>query len=1178
MADLRETLRSHGRAVIEGMPKAGLAYLLASRRIDAPLVVIAEDGERADALARDLAGYGLADVVVFPGEHHTPYEEVAPDSLDVAARLSLRHRVLAGDRPRVIVLPPEALLSRWMPAVDFTRATDLYVVGQEVDREGVAAQLVRCGYQRVNLVEDEGTFAIRGGIIDIYPPGIRLPVRIDLFGDEIASIKSFEPDTQRTSDARESIAVHPIREVVFDDESVRQAVTSLRAYGDAVEIPTRKVSHLAQEIEARHYFFGIEALWPAFYDATESVLTSVLSAESVVVAESADRLAEVLEKYEQRAAAELLRAQDQQRVALALGLHLTPAAEVRQALAGLRRVETVVLADDRALVVADAPLRDWADLAREMDTRRKDAGKGEILDPLIAELKERFSRGHDVLIACASRGHAERLRELLLGRKIDLPIVERMPSLELAKRDDGKRAQIRRALVLAPLSGGVFDLERGVAILTDVEILGTPAPRRGRRKRQKPATEGLSTLRDLRDGELVIHVDHGIGRYLGLSRLILNGVDGDYVHLEYQGGDKLYLPIYRLTLLQRYKGPTEGVRLDKLGGTRWERAKQRVKDAVLAMAHELLATQARRKSQPGFALPEPDEHFHAFAATFPYEETPDQEKAIADVLGDLTQGSPMDRLVCGDVGFGKTEVAVRAAYLTVLAKKQVAVLVPTTVLAEQHGETFKERLAAQGVTVEVLSRFRSPKEVNEILARLRQGAVDVLVGTHRLLSADVGFKDLGLLVVDEEHRFGVKHKERIKQFKAEVHVLTLTATPIPRTMHMAMVGMRDLSIIQTPPPDRTAIKTEVTRFDEDLIAEAIRKELTRGGQVFVVHNRVGSIASMADLVRRLVPEARVGVGHGQMTPETLEKVMVDFIHREINVLVCTVIIESGIDIPSANTLIINRADAFGLAQLHQLRGRIGRGRERAYAYLLLPRSEKITKDAAERLAVLKRFSDLGSGFSLASFDLDLRGAGDLLGADQSGHIAAVGFELYTELLAEAVERIKGEKAQAHVEPDIKLPVPAVLPESYVPEPMQRLAYYQRFTQATSDEAVFDVAGEIADLYGEAPDEVRNLAEVMVIRRRLIAVGAVQLSADIVDGEVRAGVAFLQEAPLDREELARRMVAEPKRYRLLPSGRLAITVPLPSAEPTPRTLLRLVRQELGMLPIQKRGGSVVAARA
>ncbi len=1170
MADFRDILRQQGRVLIEGLIEPGLAYLLASRRLEAPLLLVAKDVERAEVLARELVTYGLDDVVLFPGEPHAPYEEVSPEPLDVAARLALRHRLIEGERPRVVVAPPEALLLRWMPKAELTRATELYVVGEEVDRDAIAQTLVRCGYQRVNLCEDEGTFAIRGGIVDVYPPGERLPVRLDLLGDEIASIKSFAPDTQRTSDPRESLAVHPIREVIFDETTVERAVAALRAYGERVDIPTRKLSQLEAEIEARHYFFGIEALWPAFYDERPRVVDDLVAQGTVVVIEAADHLPETLARYLERAEAERQRAHERHQVALPLEQHLAAAAEVLERLAAQPRVELVTLADDRSASAIQVPLRDFSELGRELELRRKDASRGEILDPLVAELKERFARGHDVLLATSSRGNAERLRELLLGRKLDLPIVERLPSLDPGARD--KKGVGRRAIVIAPLAAGLFDPERGLALFTEAELLGSPPPRRGRRKK-RPEVGGLDTLRDLRPGDFVIHVDHGVGKYLGLSRLVLSGVDGDYVHLEYQGGDKLYLPIYRLSLLQHYKGPAGSAKLDKLGGTRWEKQKQRVKDAVLALAHELLATQARRKSAPGFALPPPDEHFRAFEATFPYEETPDQQKAIDDVLADLGKPTPMDRLVVGDVGFGKTEVAVRAAYLAVLGKKQAAVLVPTTVLAEQHGMTFKERLAPQGVVVEVVSRFRSAKDLADIARRLKEGSIDVVVGTHRLLSTDLAFRELGLLVVDEEHRFGVKHKERIKQLRATVHVLTLTATPIPRTMHMAMVGLRDLSIIQTPPPDRTAIKTEVTRFDEELIAEAIRRELTRGGQVFVVHNRIRSISAMAELIGRLVPEARVGIGHGQMQPEVLEKIMVDFIHRELNVLVSTAIIESGIDIPSANTMIVNRADSFGLAQLHQLRGRIGRGRERAYAYLLLPRSDRITKDAAERLAMLKRFSDLGSGFSLASFDLDQRGAGDLLGSDQSGHIAAVGFELYTELLAEAVERARGEGAARHVEPEIKLPIAAVLPEAYVPEPMQRLAYYQRMTQATSDEAVFDVAGEIADLYGEAPPEVKNLTEVMVIRRRLIALGALQLSADVVDGELRVGVGFLAEAPLDREALARLLLGEPKRYRLLPSGRLAITAPAPATEDgDARQLLRRIREELGALPVQRRQAS------
>jgi transcription-repair coupling factor (superfamily II helicase) len=759
------------------------------------------------------------------------------------------------------------------------------------------------------------------------------------------------------------------------------------------------------------------------------------------------------------------------------------------------------------------------------------------------------------LLTAGSRGHAQRLRELLLARKIDLPLFDAMPP---APTLGEPRRMPRKGVVVAGLSGGFVDESNKVAILTDVEIFGSKRQRPAKKKK-RPASEGLSTLSALREEDLVIHVDHGIGKYLGLRRLVVGGVDGDYVHLEYADGDKLYLPIYRLSLLQLYSGPKD-VRLDKLGGTRWEKTKQRVRDAVLAIAHELLALQAKRAALPGFKMPEPDEHFRAFEATFPYEETPDQDRAIKDVLRDLQQEKPMDRLVCGDVGFGKTEVAIRAAYLAVLAGKQVAVLVPTTVLAEQHGLTFKERLAGQPVTVDVLSRFRSAAESKELLARTADGKVDILIGTHRLLTGDVHFKELGLLVVDEEQRFGVKHKERLKQLRSQVHVLTMTATPIPRTLHMAVLGLRDLSIIQTAPADRLSIRTEIARFDEELVTEAIRRELRRGGQVFYVHNRIESIGGIAEMVRGLVPEARIAVAHGQMSGERLEQIMVDFVHRKTDILVCTAIIESGIDIPSANTMIVDRADTFGLAQLYQLRGRIGRGRDRGYAFLLLPREDQITKDATERLAVLKRFSELGSGFQIASHDLDLRGAGDLLGADQSGSIAAVGFELYSELLGEAVEKARGQRERHDFEPDIKVPVAAVLPESYVPQPMQRLAYYQRLAGARSDETVLDIMAEIEDVYGEAPDEVRNLSEVMMMRRRLKELGATQLTASLDPETIKIGLTFLPDAPIDRTQLAGLLQREPARYRLTPSGKLAVIAPtLPDTSPL--EFLRRIRLEL-----------------
>ncbi|MEZ0314019.1 MAG: transcription-repair coupling factor, partial [Myxococcota bacterium] len=926
-------LLAGARIALEDLPPAGLAYELARDPPSTPLLIVCADDDRAERVTLDLRAFGVKSVAQFPGEPHTPFEDISPDPAATFLRMAVRHRLLSGDRPQVIVASAAAVQGRWMPEEAFASASQTVRVDEMLDRDALARRFVACGYQRVNMVEDEGTFAVRGGIVDIFPPGETRPVRLDFLGDEITSIKTFDPESQRTFDSLARLTVHPIRDVVYDDATVEHATARLRALGDQHQLPTRRVRATIDDVNQRTYFYGIESIWPAFYPSSERCYDA-LKAGAVVVLDGPDGIEETLGARSEHAIRDRDRAIERHRFALGLEDHLVAADVLAAELHADARVVALRLVLDKTFERHEAGLSSWDALAREIGARREDANRGEILDPLVAELNQLANDRYSVFVVAQSRGHAERLRELLRARKVDLPLLESLPPA----KDIGGRAKTRVAVCVAPLGTGLRDAARKVAILADTELLGAE-PTRLRKKRRK-APQGLTTLRDLTDGDLVVHVDHGIGKYLGLSRLILNGVDGDYVQLEYEGGDKLYVPTYRLSVLQRFRGE-KGSKLDKLGGSRWAKAKQRVREAVLAMAHDLLALQAKRASEPGLKLPTPDDHYRAFEATFPYEETADQQKAIDDVLADLTRGRPMDRLICGDVGYGKTEVALRGTALAVFSGYQVAVLVPTTVLAEQHGERFKERFAGQPVTVEVLSRFRGPRETKDLLDKVREGRVDIVIGTHRLLSDDVQFKKLGLLVVDEEQRFGVKHKERIKQLRSQVHVLTLSATPIPRTMHMAMVGLRDLSLIATPPAARVAIRTEVARFDEELIAEAIRREITRGGQTFIVHNRVQSIGKMADIVRTLVPEARVVVAHGQMPADELEKIMVDFVHRESNVLVCTAIIESGIDIPSANTMIVNRADTFGLAQLYQLRGRIGRSRERAFAYLLLPPGDNL---------------------------------------------------------------------------------------------------------------------------------------------------------------------------------------------------------------------------------------------
>ena len=1166
--------------IVEGLAPTALHYLLARTYADRRLLVVVPDDEAAGRAASELQSLGRADVQVLQGEAHTPFEVTGGNAREALARLALRRRLLAGDPPHTLVASAAAVQGTWLPAADFAAAQRTLQTGEEVDREALVHGLLQCGYQRVNQVEDEGTFAVRGGTIDVYVPSAPEPLRIDLFGDEVASLRPFQPATQALGAPVPSVTFSPIRDVIYDEASIARATAWLRAAKDRFDTPSHRIRELQGAIEARQYFFGIEALWPIFYAGSERVVDALLAHYPELAVTDEEGCRALWQQRLARADAERERAVAGHGPQVDVGAHVVDGqalAAQLEAAASLRHAP-VWLTPKRPLT--DVALGHFAAIDKALGERRKAAAEGDLLQPLLAWLDGPGAGYNAVYFACNNHGNAMRLREMLQARRRNATVVQRAVPVGAPVATTSAPTTTLQ-LHVAPLWQSIDDARAGVAIFADAQVFGTEPVVKERRRRRAPPKEGLATLRDLRAGDLVIHQDHGIGRYEGLVRLVLGGVDGDFVQLTYEGGDKLFVPVYRIGLLKRYHGSLQHAQLDKLGGARWERAKRRVRDAVLAMAHTLLALEARRKSQRGFALPAPNEAYAAFAASFPFEETPDQAKAIAETLQDLQREVPMDRLVCGDVGFGKTEVAMRAAFVALEAGRQVAILVPTTVLAEQHKENFAARLAPFGAVVESLSRFRSAKEAKDVLARLKNKQIDVLIGTHRLLSQDVHFADLGLLVVDEEQRFGVKHKERIKQLRAHVHVLTLSATPIPRTLHMATAGMRDLSLIQTPPLERSAIRTEVQRYDEEVLQEAIRRELHRGGQVFVVHNRIQGIDDVRRTIERLVPEASVVVGHGQMNPHELEDVMVRFVQRKAQVLLCTAIIESGIDIPSVNTMVVLRADTFGLSQLYQLRGRIGRGRERAFAYLMLPAEEHLSKDAVARLGLLKRFSELGSGFQVASHDLELRGAGDLLGADQSGHIASVGFELYTQLLHEAVEQARGKGPRQDVEPDIKVPVSAVFPERYMPEPIDRLTFYQRMAEAPDDEAIYEVIGEVAQLFGTPPPEAEALVALMLLRRRLRQLGATTLAAapDAADPTVlKVGVTFAPDAPVDRHHLVELCQQKPATYRLLPSGRLAIVAagpPLQPADPArdrdapyvlDKDLLEAVRASVGELSV------------
>ncbi|HVE85468.1 MAG TPA: transcription-repair coupling factor, partial [Myxococcales bacterium] len=760
-------------------------------------------------------------------------------------------------------------------------------------------------------------------------------------------------------------------------------------------------------------------------------------------------------------------------------------------------------------------------------------GEEGALTPLVDRLQRWREMAVASAVACGTSGQVDRLKRLLLDRGLAVRVHQEAVEDPAHLHEPSVAAH----LFTGEISHGFVDADGGFAVLSDEEIFGA----RARRKvRQRKGDAGFAqAFRELKEGDLIVHTDFGIGRYNGLIKMDVRGVAGDFLVLEYAGRDKIYLPVHRMKLVQKFTGGDPAhVALDKLGGQSWEKTKKRIKENLLQMAAELLRIYAARRAHPGVAFSPPDRYYRQFEADFEFEETPDQHKAIDDVLADMQKPEPMDRLVCGDVGYGKTEVAMRAAFKAVLDKKQVAVLVPTTVLAQQHYQTFKKRFADYPVTIEVVSRLRKPPEVREVFRRAREGKVDVLIGTHKLLGGEVGFRELGLLIVDEEQRFGVKQKEQIKRLRTQVDVLTLTATPIPRTLNMAMSGVRDMSIIATPPADRRAIRTFVLKFDPAQIREAVLREIQRGGLVFFVHNRVQSIHSMEKLIRELCPEVTVAVAHGQMGEGQLERVMAEFVDRRHQVLLCTAIIESGIDIPSANTMLVNRADQFGLAQLYQLRGRVGRSKERAYAYLLVPARRSVTRDAQRRLEVLQAFTELGAGFSIASHDLEIRGAGNLLGEDQSGMIAEIGFDLYTQLLEEAVAEMKGEPPPVHVEPEINLPFAAMLPDDYVPDVHQRLVLYKRFSVAATEDELSDLRAELVDRYGDPPEEVDNLCEQAAVK---IQLRELRLRA-LESGPGRLVFALGSDARLDATQVAALVQRSRGAYRLTPDMKLLARVP------------------------------------
>lgn len=1027
---------------VSGLTSAAKALWIAGAathdaRGDVHLVVVPSDRD-IDQLTEDtrfflagLEGLSRADVesavAPFPSQEVDPYRGLAPHLSIASARARALHG-LAANHVRIVIASATALLPRVSPPDALSDLSLTLRPGDEIDPRRLAEILVDGGFTREDPVDEHGAFCIRGGVVDVFAAGDDLPARLEFVGDTIESIRRFDPSTQRSLETVDRLAIVPLTD---------RALAPRPGEGAALGAPTALVPFFSYLSRGRRPIF-------------------VVSEPDDVRAGAEQWLAQVAESY---AAAVERHAREGEAPPPAPHDILLPWTDVAGRLGAAARLEELAIGDGEGGDghVACVPALSFA---------------GRIA-AWIDEVKAARQRGDTVLFVAATPGRAERLTEVLEDYELR--------GVQIDRGDDPYGPFGAAVLIVTGrLSRGFRLPAAGLQIYAETDLF--EEERRAADQRRRSAAHAfLSDLRELKIGDLVVHVDNGIGEFVGLKEMNVGPNETlEFLELRYAGDDKLFVPVSRLDLVQKYSGGARPT-LDRLGGATWEKAKTRVKKAMRDMAEELLKLYAARKAVAGHSFA-PDTHWQEeFEGAFPFDLTPDQLTAIEDIKRDMEMATPMDRLLCGDVGYGKTEVAMRAAFKAVMDGKQVAFLAPTTVLAFQHVKTLRERFSGFPVRIDLISRFRSKAEQKATIDDLAAGRVDIIVGTHRLLSKDVAFRDLGLLVVDEEQRFGVAHKEKIKQLRRRVDVLTMTATPIPRTLNMSLVGIRDMSVIETPPKDRLAIQTNVVKFDQAIIARAIRHELARGGQVYFVHNRVESIWSIGALLTKLVPEAKVVVGHGQMDEHELEQAMLDFIGRKFDILLATTIVENGLDIPNANTLIINRADRYGLSQLYQLRGRVGRSDRPAYAYLLIPPERSLSAVARKRLAAIKEFSDLGSGFRVAALDLEIRGAGNLLGGQQSGHIEAVGFEMYMKLLELAVRELKGEEVDDDVRATVSLGVDIRIDEQYIPDMAQRLVVYRKIASARREQEIGDSLAEVRDRYGPLPDSMLNLAEYGRIR-------------------------------------------------------------------------------------------------
>jgi len=1120
------------------LPGAALSLAIAEAASNAKrfTLLLTADSQSAERLQEELAFFApqLA-VLHFPDWETLPYDIFSPHQDIVSQRIAALYQ-LPELSHGVLVVPITTALHRLAPKRFLLGSSLVLDVGQKLDVEQMRLRLEAAGYRCVDTVYEHGEFAVRGALIDLFPMGSPLPYRIDLFDDEIETLRTFDPENQRSIDKVESIRLLPAREFPLKKE----AVTGFRArFRERFDVDFRRCP-IYQDLSTGITPAGIEYYLPLFYEETATLFDYLPEDSQVFSLPGIEQAAEqfwsdVRNRYEERRV-------DPERPLLPPAELFMP---VEDCFARLKLWPRVV-ASQQDVEPGIGRERFTAQALPELAIEAK---ASEPLGKLRRFLDEYAGR---VLFTAESAGRREVLLELLARLKLRPQEVEGW--------EEFLASQKRLAITIAPLDEGL-QLD-DVALVAESPLFGQRVMQRRRREKSRDGGENvIKNLTELREGSPVVHIDHGVGRYQGLVTLEIEGQAQEFLLLQYAEDAKLYVPVASLHLIARYTGSDDALApLHRLGSETWQKAKRKAAEQVRDVAAELLDIYARRAAREGYAFKDPQVDYETFAAGFPFEETPDQQAAIDAVREDLLSAKPMDRLVCGDVGFGKTEVAMRAAFIAVHGGRQVGVLVPTTLLAQQHYNSFRDRFADWPVRVEVMSRFKSAKEVQNAIAELAEGKIDILIGTHKLLQDDVKFSNLGLVIIDEEHRFGVRQKEQLKALRSEVDILTLTATPIPRTLNMSIAGMRDLSIIATPPARRLSVRTFVMEQQNTVIKEALLRELLRGGQVYYLHNDVKTIEKCAADLQALVPEARVAIGHGQMRERDLEQVMSDFYHKRFNVLVASTIIETGIDVPSANTIIIERADKFGLAQLHQLRGRVGRSHHQAYAYLLTPTRKAMTDDAQKRLEAIANAQDLGAGFVLATHDLEIRGAGELLGEGQSGQIQAVGFTLYMEMLERAVKAIrKGEQPNLEQPlgggPEINLRLAALIPEDYLPDVHARLILYKRIANAAHEDGLKELQVEMIDRFGLLPEPTKNLVRLTLLKLQAEKLGITKIDAGPQGGRIE----FSADTSVDPMVLIKLIQSQPNRYKFEGATLFKFQVPMERPEERFNTLEALLER-------------------